>query len=86
MGDDLEVTALDGPPSLFSVQFDLASVGYSVHEHLVTGTATAYTDAGANTDGRWSVEPTRRAEFTTRIVVHRPTDPAARTGRSSSNG
>ena len=81
MGDDLEVTALDGPPSLFSVQFDLASVGYSVDEHLVTGTATAYTDAGARTpDGRWSVEPTRRAEFTTRIVVHRPTDTARANG------
>jgi hypothetical protein len=30
---------LEGPPSLFSVAFDLGSVGYVTHEHLVTGTA-----------------------------------------------
>ena len=50
--------ALDGVPSLFSVAFDLASVGYSVHEHFVTGTATSYTIAGPREpDGRWDVEP-----------------------------
>ena len=34
--------ALDGAPSLFSVAFDVASVGYSAHEHFATGAAGAY--------------------------------------------
>jgi Alpha/beta hydrolase domain len=66
---------LDGTPTLFSVAFDLASVGYTAHEHLVSGTASAYADAEPRTpDGRWSVEPAGTADFTTRIVVYRPTD------------
>jgi hypothetical protein len=73
--------ALDGVPSLFSVDFDLASVGYSTHEHFVSGTATAYADAAPRTpDGRWDIEPAGTAEFTTRIVVYRPNDPARANG------
>jgi hypothetical protein len=72
---------LDGAPTLFSVEFDLASVGYSVHEHLVTGEADAYAIAGARTpDGRWDVVPAARAPFTTRLIVYRPIDPAACNG------
>ena len=36
--------ALDGTPSLMSVQFDLASVGYSTSEHVVDGTATSFVE------------------------------------------
>ena len=73
--------ALDGAPSLFSVGFDLASVGYSTHEHILSGTASAYADVEPRTpDGRWAVEPTGTAEFTTRAVVYRPTDPARGNG------
>ncbi len=73
--------ALDGVPSLFSVAFDLASVGYSTHEHFVTGTASAYADVGPREpDGRWDVTPTSTADFTTRIVVYRPTDAARSNG------
>ena len=73
--------ALDGVPSLFSVGFDLASVGYSVHEHFATGTAAAYTAAGPHApDGRWEVKPSGTAAFTTRVVVYRPTDVARSNG------
>lgn len=72
---------LDGAPSLYSVAFDLASVGYSTSEHLVTGNATAYADSGPRgADGRWEVTPSTTAPFTTRIVVYRPTDPARGNG------
>jgi len=73
--------ALDGMPSLFSVAFDLAPVGYTVQEHFATGTATAYTAAGPrDADGRWNVEPSTTADFVTRVVVYRPSDPARANG------
>jgi len=72
---------LDGAPSLFSVAFDLATVGYSVHEHIAIGTAESYAAAGPREpDGRWEVKESDRADFTTRLVVHRPTDPARSNG------
>ncbi|MGO9874791.1 MAG: alpha/beta hydrolase domain-containing protein [Acidimicrobiia bacterium] len=73
--------ALDDVPSLFSVGFDLASVGYSVHEHFVSGTASGYVTAGRRApDGHWQVKPSGKAMFTTRLVVYRPTDPARSNG------
>jgi hypothetical protein len=59
--------AIEGAPTLSSVQFDLASVGYSVHEYFVTGNAAS---------GDESVS----ADFTTRIVVYQPTDAARANG------
>jgi hypothetical protein len=74
-------TAQDGAPSLFSVAFDLASVGYSTAEHFATGVARQYASEGTrSTDGRWSVAPGETADFTTRLVVYRPTDPARANG------
>jgi hypothetical protein len=73
--------ALEGLPSLLSVGFDLADVGYAVHEHLASGTAVSYAATGPfETDGRWDVEPATSADYTTRFVVHRPTDPARANG------
>ncbi len=67
--------ALDGAPGLMSVAFDLQTVGYATSEHIVTGTAPAYEVATARTpNGRWSAQRTTDADFTTRIVVHRPRD------------
>lgn len=67
--------ALDGTPGLMSVAFDLGSIGWVTSEHLVTGTAPAYEEAEPRTeDGHWSARPTTDAEFTTRIVIHRPRD------------
>jgi len=66
---------IDGTPSLFTVAFDLASVGYSVHEYFLGGTARSYTSKGpCEPDGRWDVAPTGEAPFTTRVVVYRPAD------------
>ncbi|HVJ96657.1 MAG TPA: alpha/beta hydrolase domain-containing protein [Acidimicrobiia bacterium] len=62
---------LDGAPTLSSVQFDLATVGYAVEEHVVTGEAVSYASPG---------EESGRAPFTTRIVVYRPVDAARRNG------
>lgn len=73
--------ALDGAPSLFSVAFDLGPLGYTTDECFASGTATAYTRDGSwSPDGHWSVAPTTTAEFTTRIVVYRPIEPARGTG------
>jgi hypothetical protein len=74
-------TELDGPPSLPSVAFDLSSVGCAVHEHLVSGAATCYESAEPfEPDGRWPVVDSGRADYTTRVVVRRPEDPARGNG------
>jgi hypothetical protein len=62
---------LDCAPTLSSVQFDLATVGYAVEERIVTGEAVSYASPG---------EASGRAPFTTRIVVYRPVDAARRNG------
>jgi hypothetical protein len=73
--------ALDGTPGLMSVAFDLASVGYETSEHIVSGIAPAYEEAEPRReDGRWSSRPTADAEFTTRIVIHRPREVARANG------
>ena len=70
-----------GSPALYSTAFTLDTVGYTVTEHVVTGRAERYRLACARTpDGRWEVDPVDAAPFTTRLVVHRPTDPAAGNG------
>jgi hypothetical protein len=79
------VTGGNGVPIVFSGQpadrlvgresFDLASVGYIQEEFFVSGTAHAYSPAPGSSltsDGRWRVEPTSEADFTTRVVVNRP--------------
>ena len=82
-------TGGNGVPVIFGhTSFDLASVGYTQAEFVVEGTAAAYAPAAPLTsDGRWTVEPTAPADFTTRIVVNRPTRPrATSTAPSSSSG
>jgi hypothetical protein len=72
---------LDGAPSLFTTQFDLASVGYCTHEHIATGTAQSYAPTGAlPDDGRWEVAKHDEARYATRFVVYRPADPARANG------
>jgi len=69
-------SALDGVPSLFSVAFDLAAVGYTAEERFASGTATEYSGTSPRLpDGRWEATPGGTEEFTTRLVVYRPTDP-----------
>jgi hypothetical protein len=62
---------LDGAPSLFSVAFDLPSVGYRVHEHFAIGTANSYSR---------DAEPKSEAAYVTRLVVYCPADPGRANG------
>lgn len=71
------VTAAPGKPLLLLSAYDLADVGYRAEEFFVSATASSYipvTELGP--DGRWDVTPSGSADFTTRIVVLTPTDPA----------
>ena len=81
MTNTTQVTPTPGKPALLLSAFDLADVGYCVEEFLVAGTACRYTpvrELGA--DGRWDVTPSDSADFTTRIVVLTPSDPAGFNG------
>ena len=61
--------------------FDLASVGYVLEEYFLTSTATSFEMAGpAEPDGHWEARPAAEAPFVTRLLVCRPSDPAAFTG------
>ncbi|MEZ5179552.1 MAG: alpha/beta hydrolase domain-containing protein [Acidimicrobiales bacterium] len=69
-----------GTPSLAGI-IPLASVGYQQQEFFLSAEdATAYqATAPLTADGRWSAAPapgTGGTTFVTRIVVHRPVDPA----------
>ena len=71
------VTGGNGSAVLQGTTFDLASVGYTQSEFLLSGTATSYTSAAAlGSDGRWDVTPASTAPYTTRIVMSRPSNPA----------
>jgi len=55
---------------------DLSKVGYEQQEYFISGTASAYTSTGTlGDDGIWSVAPGATAEYKTRILVYRPTNP-----------
>ncbi|MCU1484880.1 MAG: hypothetical protein JWN67_1626 [Actinomycetia bacterium] len=55
----------------------LSGPGWTVQEHTVSGTATAYERVGSwGIDGAWEAKPSTTAGYTTRVVVRRPTDPA----------
>jgi len=72
-----------GTPTL-TLGIDPADVGYTTSEVFLFDQAQAYLpDAPLTADGRWSVSPdpdTDEAGFKTRMVVVRPTDPAAFNG------
>jgi hypothetical protein len=53
--------------------YDLAALGYTEQEFLLEGIAHSYRLTGdRNPDGRWDVEPSGEAPFTTRVIVRRP--------------
>jgi Alpha/beta hydrolase domain len=75
--DQLTVTTVPGKPALLLGAFDIASVGYVAEEFFITGTASSYSSQGElSPDGRWSVTPSGKADFATRMVVLTPTDRA----------
>src|SRR5690348_8960638 len=68
------VTGGLGAPFIASTRFDLAQVGYMQEEFFMSGTANAYTAAGAlGSDGKWAVTPGESAAYKTRLLVYRPT-------------
>ena len=78
---------IPGEPLDFMRDFDLAVLGYEEAEYLVTGTASSYEIEGERgEDGRWAVTPAPEAPFRTRIIVRKPSDPAASAASSSWSG
>ncbi|HTS98870.1 MAG TPA: alpha/beta hydrolase domain-containing protein [Streptosporangiaceae bacterium] len=72
---------VEGQPGIIMTGFDLGQVGYTLEEFFLEGTADRYAAEGpAGADGHWDVTPSGRAPFATRLVVCRPSDPAAFTG------
>ena len=71
------VTPAPGRPLLLLGGFDIGALGYAAEEFFISGTATSYTPTTElGRDGRWNVTPSGTAEYTTRMVVLTPTDPA----------
>jgi hypothetical protein len=69
-------TGGNGKPVAITTAFDLGSVGYRQSEYVLSGTANAYSPVGTmGNDGRWTVQPSSQAPYTTRMIVHRPIDP-----------
>lgn len=74
---DSVVTPAPGKPNLLLGGYDVAELGYAAEEFFISGVAVSYTPVGQlGTDGLWSVAPAGEANYTTRIVVVRPTDSA----------
>lgn len=75
-----EITGpITSPGSAFvggTTSFDLEEVGYEQAEYFIAGTASAYVNTGPlGKDGVWPVEPGETAEYKTRIIVYRPSNP-----------
>jgi Alpha/beta hydrolase domain len=74
-------TEVPGRPSLLLGAFEASDVGYSAREYFVSGTATSYAPSGPlDPDGAWTVTEAGTADYTTRIVVLLPDDPATFNG------
>ena len=65
--------------------FDLASVGYTATEWLVSGWASSYTNVGSRSHRRAAGRSKRDsvAPYTTRIVVYRPIEPERFSGTTA---
>ncbi|MCA4731276.1 hypothetical protein BB735_024270 [Mycobacterium avium subsp. hominissuis] len=71
------VTPVPGKPRLLLSAYDLATVGYVAEEFFVSATASRYGPTGElGADGCWEVTRCGAADFTTRVVVLTPADPA----------
>lgn len=56
---------------------NLTTPDYTIDEFIVSGNATAYARNGTWTaDGHWDAKPSTTADYTTRVLVRRPKDPA----------
>ncbi len=78
-----EVTGpVTGPGDAWSATTSVpADSGYTSDEYFISGDATSYAVHGKlATNGRWNAAPDDKASYETRILVHRPTDPATFNG------
>ena len=72
---DPVVTHAPGEPKLLLGAYDIASLGYTDDEFFVSGSASSYAPVGElGSDGRWDAAPSEVADYTTRIVVLKPSD------------
>jgi len=63
------------------VGFDLGLVGYEQSEFFLSGTARSFTsETELTSDGRWAAVPADEADYTTRMLVIKPSDAAAFNG------
>lgn len=68
---ELDVVPVPGKPNLLLGSYDVGDVGYTSEEFFVSGTATSYTPVG-----EYDAAPSATADYTTRMVVLRPSDAA----------
>ena len=75
-------TPVTGPGTIGLPTFDLSQVGYQRSEAFLSGYARSYSPtAPLTSDGKWSLAPDATlANFKTRMVTFRPTDPAKFSG------
>jgi len=75
--NSLDIIPVPGRPRLVLGAFDLGCVSYTAEEFFVSGTATSYAPTvPLGSDGRWRVSPSATADYTTRMVVLSPREPA----------
>ena len=75
------VTHAPGTPKLLLGAYDIASLGYTDDEYFVSGSASAYMPVGQlGSDGCWDAAPSGAADYTTRMVVLKPSGAAAFNG------
>jgi hypothetical protein len=75
------VTPVPGKPNLLLGAFDIADLGYRADEFFISGTAASYAPTGAcGSDGRWDAAASDRADYTTRVVLLTPENPATLNG------
>jgi len=71
------VTHAPGEPKLLLGSYAIESLGYTDDEYFVSGSASSYVPiAELGSDGRWDAAPSGTADYTTRIVVLKPSDVA----------
>ena len=58
----------------------LAAHGYTEQEYFASGTAFAFTATSSPPNGNWAIKPVSTAPYRTRILVRRPSNPAAFSG------
>lgn len=81
MNSDPVVTHAPGEPKLLLGSYNINDLGYTDDEYFVSGSASSYVPVGAlGPDGLWDATPSGAADYTTRIVVLRPTDAATFNG------